>query len=328
MQRPYRVSMLMFAWLLAGCSNSPNVLAPQGPAAAHIATLAWVLFTIATLVYLLVVTFLLLGLFRRRGQQPDPDRKRLDERFIVWAGIVAPAIVLLLVFVFTVGTIRAISAPAIPEEMTIEVTGHQWWWEVHYPHQDVITANEIHIPVGQPVRIHLRSAQVVHNFWVPELHGKMDLVPGQTNTFWLQADHPGEYWGVCAEFCGLQHANMRFVVVAEAEADFTQWLERQQQPASPPTDEVTRQGQQLFLGASCVYCHAIAGTNAKARVGPDLTHFASRRTLAAGAAPNNIGNLASWITNPHYIKPGNLMPAANLSGEELQALLAYLQSLN
>lgn len=211
--------------------------------------------------------------------------------------------------------------------MTVQVSGHQWWWEVRYPQQGFATANEIHIPVGQPIRLELTSADVVHNFWVPELHGKIDMTPGKVNTLWLQADQAGVYRGKCAEYCGTQHAKMELIVVADPPEQFGAWLARQQQPAPEPAELLAQQGQQVFLRSSCVYCHAVRGTSANSTFGPDLTHLASRRTLGAGALENITGNLAGWITNPHSIKPGNKMPAVVLAPEDLNALLAYLATL-
>jgi cytochrome c oxidase subunit 2 len=198
---------------------------------------------------------------------------------------------------------------------------------VRYPASGFVTANEIHIPVGQPVRFELASEDVVHNLWVPELLGKFDLIPGKTNVTWIQADQPGEYMGLCAEYCGIQHARMRFVVIAVPPEQFAAWLDGQRQPAAAPTDSPQLRGQQVFLAADCGTCHTIAGTNIAERVGPDLTHLASRRTLGAGSLANNRGNLAGWLLNPQSIKPGNKMPPTALSGEDLQALLAYLESL-
>jgi cytochrome c oxidase subunit 2 len=212
--------------------------------------------------------------------------------------------------------------------LDIEIIGHQWWWEVHYTNQDFDTANEIHIPVGQTVTLHVTTADVIHSFWVPELHGKMDLIPGQTNTFTIQADQAGVYRGQCAEFCGAQHAHMAFLVIAESAEDFQTWLDHQSQPgAEPEVGSLEQQGQQAFLGSACVYCHTIEGTNASGHVGPDLTHLASRRTIASGILPNTPGNLAGWIINSQTIKPGNHMPPMNLNGDQVQALLAYLATL-
>jgi cytochrome c oxidase subunit 2 len=191
----------------------------------------------------------------------------------------------------------------------------------------LLTANYIHIPAGVPVRVHLGSQDVIHSFWVPELHGKLDMIPGQTNSFWLQADNPGEYKGICAEFCGTQHAKMLFLVVAQPPDEFAAWLEQQQQPAAVPAEPLAQQGLQVFLTGGCVECHAVRGTDATGNLGPDLTHIASRRTLGAGILPNNPGNLGGWIADPQHIKPGNLMPDSPLTGEELQALLAYMATL-
>jgi cytochrome c oxidase subunit II len=275
-----------------------------------------------------VVAFLAIGLLRRRQAAPDETHAtRNGTRIIVWAGILVPAVILLIVFAATARTLRVLATPERAEELTIHVIGHQWWWEVIYPQQGFETANELHIPVGRPVQIVLSTQDVIHSFWVPELHGKLDMIPGRTNAYWLQADEPGEYWGECAEFCGIQHAKMAFVVVAEPEAEFTAWLAQQQQPATAPTAALEQEGEQIFLGSTCVQCHAIKGTQATGELGPDLTHLASRRTLGAGALPNNPGSLSGWIANPQHIKPGNLMPASNLTGSELQALLAYLATL-
>lgn len=315
--------------LLGGCANAPSALAPRGPAAAEIANLSWIMFGLAAAVFVVVMGLLLYGLFRSRRegveQEVSPGR---DRAFVVWGGIVIPIIILIALYIFTIRTMAALAAPTNAAELVIEVVGHQFWWEVHYPNQAFTTANEIHIPVGRPVELRLTSTDVIHSFWVPELHGKMDLLPNRINSFWLQADEAGVYYGECAEFCGIQHAKMAFVVVAEPEEQFAAWLAQQAQPAAEPADPVVQQGRQIFLGSACVYCHTVRGTNATGTLGPDLTHLASRRTLAAGIIENNPGNLGGWIVDPHSIKPGNKMPPTNLSGPELQALLAYLASLD
>lgn len=307
------------------------MLDPGGPVAGRLADFSWFIMGLGTVIYVAVMVFLFFALFRRRTPTAaaDPMAAGAGERtrFLIWAGIIGPGVVLIVIFALSIRLMDLLAMPAEADEIQIHVTGRQWWWEVTYPDAQVITANEIHLPVGQPVRLHLASEDVIHNFWVPELHGKMDMVPGQTNAFWLQADQAGEYRGMCAEFCGTQHGKMALIVVAESAEEFAAWLDQQQQPAPVPTAALTQYGQQVFLSSSCVYCHRIAGTNANARVGPDLTHIASRRTLGAGAVENNLGNLAGWILNPHSIKPGNLMPASDIPGDELQAMLAYLQTL-
>jgi cytochrome c oxidase subunit 2 len=210
------------------------------------------------------------------------------------------------------------------------VTAHQWWWEVAYHSPDFITANEIHIPAGQRVQITLRSEDVIHSFWVPQLAGKTDLIPGHPNVIDLKADDPGTYEGACAEFCGLQHANMRFQVIADAPADFARWQQDQRQDAVPldsSSDPQLLAGQQAFLNSACVNCHTIRGTSASGTLGPDLTHLASRQRIASGVLPNTLGNLAGWILDPQSVKPGTQMPPQQVDASKFQALLQYLQSL-
>ncbi len=319
-----------------------NSLDPQGPAAAHIASLWWLMLGLGTAVWVLVMVLLVVSLFRKRRTQEQAESPIQIEReharatnvWIIGGGIVLPVVVLSIVFAFTVNAMRALGALAatVPADgLTVEITGHQYWWSVRYPDQPMTTvfttANELRIPVGQPVTVRLTSADVIHSFWVPELHGKLDLIPGRVNTLVIQADRAGDYLGLCAEFCGIQHAKMGFVVVAEPADQFAVWLAQQAQPAAEPTDPLAIAGRQVFLGSRCVYCHAVAGTPAAADVGPDLTHLASRRTLAAAALPNTRGHLAGWLVDPQHIKPGNKMPPSDLTSDDLQALLAYLEGL-
>lgn len=268
---------------------------------------------------------------RGRGRSVDDAEGLIDEesgqRWIWLGGVGLPLILLPIAFAFNMGSLAQLSNPS-QAAITIEVTGHRWWWEVRYPDEDVVTANEIHIPVGQPVQLQLTSADVIHSFWVPQLHGKIDMVPGEVNSLRLQADDAGEYRGICAEFCGAQHARMQLVLVASPPEEFQAWLANQRQPAPEPASEITRRGQQVFLGSACVYCHTIRGTNASGEVGPDLTHLRSRRTLAAGTLLNTRGNLAGWILDPQHIKPGNLMPPTHLPSEDLLPLLEYLDTLD
>jgi cytochrome c oxidase subunit 2 len=213
----------------------------------------------------------------------------------------------------------------------VRVTGHQWWWEVEYrdssPQDWAFTANEIHVPVGRPVVFELRANDVIHSFWVPNLGVKRDMIPGDENSVWFQADTAGVYRGQCAEFCGHQHAKMAFQIVAEPPERFAAWLERQRDTARTPADSVAARGQEVFLGSTCVMCHTVSGTPAGSRIGPNLTHLAGRRTIAAGSLPNTRGNLAGWIVDPQRIKPGVRMPPNALAPDDLQALLAYLESL-
>jgi cytochrome c oxidase subunit 2 len=322
--------------LLASCieapasRTTPSMLDVHGVGARIINREWWLLFWVGTLIFLLVVAILGAILIRHRRTPTDltadPHNKG-GIRWIWWGGIALPVVVLLFVFLFTVRDIGALAAPPSQETVTITIFGHRWWWEVQYAEEDFTTANQLYIPVGQSVRVNLTSNDVIHSFWVPQLHFKRDLIPGQTNSIWLQADEPGVYRGVCSEYCGLQHAQMEFMVVALAPERYQTVIANESRPAHAPSDDLARAGQEVFLSSSCVYCHTIRGTPAAGELGPDLTHFANRQTLAAGALENNIGNLGGWIMDPQHIKPGSLMPATPLTGQELQALLAYLSSL-
>lgn len=331
--RPLRWSrrsivLMLILTMLSGCTHAPSMLEPQGPAATVVADLWWLLFWMATAVLVLVMGFLLLALWRpRRAAAAEATAVRRGSRIILWAGIITPTAILLVVFVATLWTLRALATPARADELTIHVIGQRWWWEVQYPAQQFATANEIHIPAGQPVRLVLSSSNVIHSFWAPELQGKIDLVPGKVNSLWLEADEPGVYRGECAEFCGVQHAKMNFLIIAQPQAEFEAWLAQQQQPAAQPTDALARLGQQIFFEADCMQCHTIKGTDATGNLGPDLTHIASRRTLGSASLENNLGNLGGWVSNPQHSKPGSLMPPTALTGVELQALLAYLATL-
>lgn len=323
----YSAIATLLALILVGCQNAPAIVDPRGPAATRIADLWWFLLGLGGLVYLAVLVFLALALLRRKEPTSTEQGLYAGSRIVLLGGIIAPAVILLVVFGFTVATLNALSMPDTSDRYTVHVVGHQWWWEVRYPDSGVVTANEIHIPAGEPVRVVLSSDDVIHSFWVPQLQGKLDMVPGVTNAIWLQADQPGIYRGECAEFCGIQHAKMHLLIIAEPPDQFDQWLEAQRQPAVEPSDSLAQRGQQVFLSSTCGNCHAIAGTHATGRLGPDLTHFASRHTLAAATVANNRGNLTGWIADPQHIKPGAYMPPSGLSGSDLQAILTYLETL-
>jgi cytochrome c oxidase subunit II len=310
-----------------------SALHPAGPEAGHIHALWQFMELVAVVVFVVVISLLFYGAFHRRRRaeelaEGEPGERRI--RNAVTAGVVLTVVILGVFLVFDFSTGRALTAPR-PPAVSISVTGHQWWWGVEYynavPNQRLTTANEIHIPVGRPVLVRLSSPDVIHSFWVPELNGKRDLIPGKQSSIWIQADTAGVYRGQCAEFCGVEHAKMAFVVVAEPPAQFERWYAAQTDTARTPTDSLSARGQEVFFGSSCVMCHTIQGTPAGARMGPDLTHFASRRYLAASTLPNTRGNLAGWIVDPQRIKPGSQMPPNNLSPSDLQALLAYLGTL-
>jgi cytochrome c oxidase subunit II len=283
------------------------------------------------LVFLLVLVALLWAALRRRGALPagDSGERRMRTTVLVATGLTAVVLLVFLVFDVSVG--RTITTNPGTEALQIRVTGHQWWWEVQYrdslPQNWVTTANETHIPVGRPVAFELRSTDVIHSFWPPNLSPKRDQIPGDENSLWFQADSAGVYRGMCAEFCGHQHAKMAFLIVAEPPGRFATWLAGQRDTALTPTDSLASRGRDVFLGSTCVMCHAISGTPAGSRVGPDLTHLASRLTIAAGTLPNTRGNLTGWIVDPQVIKPGVKMPPSQFSGPDLVALVAYLETL-
>lgn len=309
--------------LLAACQAQPSVFNPAGPASRQISNLGWTMVILGSVIFVVVMAYLLYALFRRR----EGSAAISGMRVVVWGGIVVPLAILTGLFVYNVNVLGAVNPNRIETDFTVEVIGHQWWWEVRYPDHDFVTANEIRVPTGRPVRLEVVAADVIHSFWVPELHGKIDLIPASPNAFWIQADRDGEYFGQCAEYCGTQHAKMRFRVVAQPAAEFEAWLEQQQQPAAEPADGDPAEGMLIFLSANCVQCHTVRGTAAEGDVGPDLTHLASRRTIGAGLLPNTRENLLGWVANPHTVKPGVFMPASDLSAEELNDLVAYLMTL-
>lgn len=311
------------------------MLAAKGPIAERIADLSWFMFILGGLIFLGVMAYLAYAIWGSRGYALEDELQRPNQGngiVLTW-GVGFTALVLVVLFGLNLGTMRSNSltierrAEDLEDLLVIDVIGHQWWWEVIYPEQGFETANEIYIPVGQPVVLRLVTEDVIHSLWVPELNGKLDLLPNQVNELVLVADKAGEYWGECAEYCGTQHAKMKLLIVAQTEAEFAAWLEGQLVMPLQPVDGLAFEGQQIFLGSACVYCHNIEGTNASGDLGPDLTHIASRRTLGAGILENSTGNLAGWIIDSQAIKPGNLMPPMGLSGPELQAVLAYLATL-
>lgn len=323
-------SLLAVVVLMAtGCAAESWVLRPSGPGAARIAGVLWLLIALATAVLGLAFILLAFAMFRRRAFDA-PGKFWTTPRFLVVTGVGIPAAAFSIIMAATVATGAAVYQPPSEATLEIEVVGHQFWWQVRYDDGAVETANEIHIPVGEPVRLRLLGGDVIHSFWVPELHGKMDLIPGQVNTFWIQADESGRYRGFCAEFCGLQHAKMHKFVVAEPREEFEAWLEQQRADA-PPADgesDAIAAGRDVFSASGCIRCHTIRGVGGpEDAIGPDLTHLASRETLAAGALPNTRGHLGGWILDPQTIKPGARMPPTRLGSEDLQALLDYLETL-
>jgi cytochrome c oxidase subunit II len=316
---------------VSACAGPQATLDVRGPGAERIAELWWLMLAVAAVVYAIVTAILLRVALRGPREQSTPADEVRAQRWVGVGGAALTAVILTTVFVVSLRTLFALRLSAAPSDMTIHVTARQWWWEIRYPARapsnEAVTANEIHIPTDRRVRLTLTSADVIHSLWVPNLQGKMDLVPGRTTAMWLQADRPGVSRGQCAEYCGLQHARMSLLVVAESAADFERWLAAQRQPAAPPADSLARRGRELFFSLPCAYCHTVRGTPSPGRGGPDLTHLASRLTLAAGTLPNTRGNLAGWVANPQTIKPGNRMPNVGLTAEQLRAVLHYLEGL-
>jgi cytochrome c oxidase subunit 2 len=281
---------------------------------------------VSALLLALVLGWLIVALVRFRappGEADEPAQVH-GHRGLEIAWTATPALILAVVFFWMLQTMRGVDA-AQPGAPRLYVIGHQWWWEYAYPDLGVITANELHVPVGVGLAIDLESRDVIHSFFVPHFGLMRDAVPGKTNHLSLSVDRAGTFDGVCTQFCGAQHAWMRQRITAEPRDQFDAWVAQQRQPASASGAP----GQQVFLQNTCVSCHAIRGLPAPAQVGPDLTHFGSRSTLGAGVLDNTPANLRSWIRNPHSIKPGVLMPAfgASLSDQDLDALVDYLESL-
>ena len=282
-------------------------------------------------VFVVFAVVLAVGLFRPRpGDAPEagPQPARRFGPWMVGGGVALPLVVITVVFGATVRAMQTVPTATPSGALVIDVVGYQWWWEVRYPEEGITTANEMHIPVGRPVALRLTSADVIHSFWVPALGGKLDLLPDRTNMLVLEADEPGAHLNRCAEFCGLQHTLMGMDVVAEPPEAFAAWVARRQEPAAEPATAEAERGRDVFFGAGgCASCHAVEGTGAEGDKGPDLTHVASRASLGAAAVPNTPDQRARWVSDPHTIKRGVAMPAADLSKEELDAVLAYLDTL-
>ena len=332
--------------LSAGCStgNPQSTIDPRGPAAQMIFDLfnIWI-FWPAVIVFFGVEAVLLWAVFRYRGREGDPLPVQTHGNTpleITWT--IIPAIILIVILYFTFQTQAALANPPESRDaINVRVIGHQWWWEFQYPDHGVSTANELHIPTGVPVNFTLESVDVIHSFWVPLLGGKQDAIPGRVNRMWLQADREGTYFAQCAEFCGVQHALMRFLVVAESPSAFNSWLTNERRiqgfgtaavptPAAGAQPSLVQQGATLFANGACVTCHTVRGTQAAGTIGPELTHFGSRKSIAANTLPKDPEglNLKRWLRNPQAVKPGNLMPNLNLSEADIEAIAAYLETLD
>ena len=330
--------------VLAGCtpSHPQSTFDTLGPVSRSQANLFYVLFWVGVIVFVAVTVALIYVVIRYRRKEGDEDPEQLhghSKLEIAWT--VAPTLLLAGIAVPTVLTIfDNANSPLPPADggLLVEATGHQWWFEFEYPEYGITTANELHIPVGEPINFALNSVDVIHSFWVPKLAGKVDMVPNNDNTMWFQAREPGEYLGQCAEFCGVSHADMRLKVVALPRADFDAWVAAQQAPAVESADPLAQAGKEIFFSveAGCRGCHTIDGSSARGRIGPNLTHFASRSDFAGGIIENSQQNLRAWLEDPEEMKPANKMgrdgivyndPDRALTEPEISALIAYLRTL-
>jgi cytochrome c oxidase subunit II len=327
-------ALLLLCLPLGGCQDWQSVLNAQGPAASSLAHMFWIFVAVLAMVWVLTMIALLLSLRRRRPADADPlATNPVTERRMTITVSVAIGLTLMTVISLTGLSYAAQKVLFAHKDgaLTLLVTGQQWWWKITYedsqPNRVFTTANEIHIPVGEPVLIKLESSDVIHSFWVPSLTGKMDAITGRQNQIQIQADRPGIYRGQCAEYCGLQHAHMGLLVVAESKEDFEHWREQQVSSAIPPGDEERQRGMEIFLSKPCIMCHQIRGTDAGGKIAPDLTHVGSRRYIGAGTLETTRGNLAAWIVDPHGVKPGVNMPTIQLEPSEVQPLASYLEGL-
>ena len=310
----------------AGTNAGPqDFLSPQGPIARRADGLWDVTFAIAAVIFVVVEAILVFTIIRFRRK---PGRQAAQFHGNTKLEVVLTLIPTLILAGLAVPTVKAIADLAERPEgaLDITVTAKQFWWQYEYPDSNVVTANEMHVPTGQPIFLKLEATDVIHSFWIPKLTGTQDVVPGRTNNMQFIADEPGTYWGQCKEFCGLSHANMRLRVIAHEPAEFEQWLQDQQQPAAATISGTAAEGQEIFLN-TCATCHAVKGTDAQGTLGPDLTHFMTRDTFAGATFENTTENLKRWIDNPPGMKPGVQMPDYGLSSQEIDAVVAYLQTL-
>lgn len=328
--RPRRVALAALGLVAvagAGCSqDAPSALDPKGPAAERIESVWWLMLGIAVAVFVVVGGLIVASTMRGRGTDDGRPSRITANQWILVGGVAVPAVILAGLAVPTITTTADLTEDQ-PGALRIEVEGYKWWWEVRYPDSEVVTANEIHVPVGQPIELELTTADVIHSFWVPQLAGKVDMVPGQPNTLRFTAEEAGTYRGACAEYCGVQHARMAMLVVADPPATFERWMDDRQGPAPEPPNELASEGEDIFMRSSCAGCHAVAGTSARGQEGPDLTDFGSRQTLGAATVENTRGNLGGWIADAQSLKPGNLMPPISVTPDELLALIEYLENL-
>lgn len=331
-------SLLALAAMLGGCQGYQNALGGDGLEAANFVWLFALFLAVSTLMYAIVVAALVAAMWGRRRTEETltvdagkhhEERPLLKTALIGWVALIGVGLAVLTIASFAADRSNALDSGE--PRLRIKLTANQWWWDVEYLSEDKSkifrTANELHLPVGVPVELLLKSNDVIHSFWVPNLAGKQDLIPGRTTDLKLLPQKAGLYRGQCAEFCGVQHTNMALTVTVEGTQDFNRWVAAQQRPAFAPTTPLELAGFRYVTTRECSVCHNIAGTRANAKVAPDLTHVASRRTIAAGTLPMSTGNLYGWVADPQSQKPGSNMPTIGLEPHELHAVVAYLQRL-
>jgi cytochrome c oxidase subunit II len=324
------VRIVLAGIVLSGCIATPSVLNPQSSVASSEADLYNIVLIIAAGVFILVeggLVFTIIKHRRKRGDTNEPAQVTGNTTLeIIWTAI--PVVLVIILFVLTLNTMQAVAAPpASKGDINVVAIGHRWWWEFDYPDLGIKTADELHIPAGVTVQITLESTDVIHSFWVPQLSGKTDVVPGQTNHTWLNVPGVGIYAGQCSEFCGIEHANMRFNVVVQSAADFQTWVTNQQQPAPAPQTDLEKAGAQIVTQGVCAACHTIDGTAAKAVVGPNLTHLYSRGIFAGGIAALTDANVKAWVMDSAAMKPGSLMASVHVSQQDIDKVMAYLKTL-
>ena len=329
---PYRAArkpLFAAAWglapLLAGCAGRQSALDPAGPIADSINTLGLVMYAGAAAVTLLVTVLMLIPFLRRGASAPS------QRWFLIGGGLVLPGVTLTALLVYSANTGNEMRGPAPDARYAIDATGYLYWWDIAYRAriggEPVVSANEVRLPAGEPVEIFLRSADVIHSFWIPSLAGKTDMIPGHVNRMVIRADRPGVYRGVCAEYCGAQHTLMAFEVIVMERDAFDAWLAREAGAARDPATDELAAGRELFVRGGCGSCHTVRGLST-GKLGPDLTRVGARRTIAAGALRGGIGAFAGWIASAQHLKPGNRMPSfGGFDGPQLRALAAYLESL-
>jgi cytochrome c oxidase subunit 2 len=327
---------LVAAVALSGCATtSPTVFSPASTNASEIHNLIILIFEIAAVVFVVVESLLIYATIRFSRQRKDAVASSSEgNRKLEIAWTLAPAIVLAIVFVISLKTLNFVGYRPIqtqagkndPTPIHVQVIGHQWWWEFKYPELGIDTANEMHVPVGGVINVDVESVDVIHSYWVPQLGGKLDAIPGHVNKTWFQPTIVGTYHGQCAEFCGLEHGDMRFNVIVETPEQFQTWVKQQQAPVAT-MNGAAAQGEQVFLNGACIGCHTIDGTKAQGKVGPNLTHLASRNIFAGGIMQTNRADLSTWLADPQKVKPGTLMPNLHLSQDQINQLVTFLENL-